>query len=186
MDAVPHYIIIEAQQRHPGAFSQIYDAHEASMYALCVGLTASKNEARELMQDTFVRAWENLESFRGECALATWLHRIAVNEHLMRVRALRRRSLRVAIESDLTEPGTEPDTDRLLDRAAASEGDPSLAIDLEDAISRLPEGARTVFILREVAGFSHAEIGEKLGIAEGTSKAHLFRARRLLRGFLRP
>jgi RNA polymerase sigma-70 factor (ECF subfamily) len=134
--------------------------------------------AGELVQDVFVRLWERLGSYRGESAFATWLHRVAVNTVLAESRSGRRRRLRVAISADLAGLGLV-DAD-----APARRDDPELRLDLETAVRRLPAGARAVFVLHDVEGYPHAEIGTMLGIAEGTSKAHLFRARRLLRGML--
>ncbi len=143
-------------------------------------MSGDRVAAADLVQDTFVRAWEGLGTFRGDCSFSTWLHRIAVNVMLMSDRSRRRRSLRVAIEADLA----SPDDGGAIADGAASTTDVALSIDLEQAIARLPAGARAVFVLHDIGGYAHAEIGEQLGIAEGTSKAHLFRARRLLRGML--
>jgi RNA polymerase sigma-70 factor (ECF subfamily) len=130
------------------------------------------------VQDVFVRLWERLGSFRGESAFTTWLHRLAVNTVLEQGRARSRRRLRVAIAADLAGLSAEGP------EAEARGDDPALRIDLETAVARLPAGARAVFVLHDVEGYQHGEIGQLLGIAEGTSKAHLFRARRLLRGML--
>ncbi|HYW30944.1 MAG TPA: RNA polymerase sigma factor [Gemmatimonas sp.] len=166
------------------AFASIYDAHAPRLFAVCVGLTGNRNDAAELMQDTFVRAWERLSTFRGESAFTTWLHRVAVNVMLVNERTRQRRSQRVAIASELQVASDTRDRASVLDGAAVSTVDIGLRLDLEQAIARLPEGARRVFVLHDVAGYEHAEVAAQLGIAEGTSKAHLFRARRLLRGML--
>ncbi len=176
--------VLAAQRGDETAFAALYDAHAARVYALCLGLAGDRATAAELVQDVFVRVWENLDSFRGACAFSTWLHRVAVNVALESERKGRRRSLKVQIAADLratsdASTSAEPD-------AAAKASDPGLKMDLERAIARLSAGARAVFILHDVEGFQHAEIGERLGIAEGTSKAHLFRARRLLREMLEP
>lgn len=162
------------------AFARLYDAHIHGLFAFCITLTGDRQDAKELVQDTFVRAWEALAMYRGESAFGTWLHRIAVNSMLADARSARRRALRVAIEADL---GGAVDA-QPLDERAAPHFDPEMALDLTHAIQRLPAGARTVFLLYDVAGYSHAEIAARLGLAEGTCKAHLFRARRLLRGML--
>ncbi len=152
---------------------------------MCVGLTGNRNDAAELVQDTFVRAWERLSTFRGDSAFTTWLHRVAVNVMLVNERTRERRSQRVAIASEL-----QPASDKggrlpaALSDVAVSTLDIGLRLDLEQAIARLPEGARRVFVLHDIAGYEHAEVAAQVGIAEGTSKAHLFRARRLLRGML--
>ncbi len=162
------------------AFTRLYETQVGPLFAFCVGLTGDRQAATELVQDAFVRAWEALPGFRGESSFGTWLHRIAVNLMLTDARSLRRRALRVAIEADLGgDTTTSP-----LDHVPAAPADAALRIDIAQAVSRLPAGARAVFVLHDIAGYPHAEIATQLGIAEGTSKAHLFRARRLLRGML--
>ena len=126
--------------------------------------------AEELTQETFVKAWQSLGSFRGECALASWLHKVAANVVVSEARS-RMRRLRMVV------PGQEPDS--FPDSRPAR--DPLGSMDLERAMATLPEGARTAFVLHDVHGFSHGEIAEMTGQAEGTSKAQLHRARRLLR-----
>jgi len=140
------------------------------VYALCLRLTGDAGAAEERTQDVFVRAWDKLRSFRGESAFSSWLHRLAVNVVMNERRTTIRREQRVT-------PMAAPE---VLERG---KGEPTvgLGIDLERAIATLPEGAREVFVLYDIEGYSHAEIGELTGIAEGTSKAQLFRARHLLR-----
>ena len=173
-----------AQRGDSAAFASVYDAYAPRVYALCLGLTGDPVAAAELLQDVFVRVWEKLASFQGEAAFATWLHRVAVNVALESERKGRRRALRVEIAADLRVHSGR-DTPALPDAPVAGT-DPGVALDIERAIARLPAGARTVFVLHDVEGFQHAEIATRLDIAEGTSKAHLFRARRLLRGMLEP
>jgi RNA polymerase sigma-70 factor (ECF subfamily) len=119
----------------------------------------------------FVRLWEKLPTFRGDSAFYSWLHRLAVNVVLSGRRSELRRERVVAITDD-------PDA---MAGAAHSSPRPGLAMDLEKAIAGLPEGARAVFVLHDIEGYEHQEIADLTGIAVGTSKAHLFRARRLLR-----
>ena len=140
------------------------------MYALCLRLTGDAGAAEERTQDVFVRAWDKLRSFRGESAFSSWLHRLAVNVVMNERRTTIRREQRV----------TPMATPEVLERG---KGEPTvgLSIDLERAIAALPEGAREVFVLYDIEGYSHGEIAELTGIAEGTSKAQLFRARQLLR-----
>jgi len=164
----------DAQRGNEMAFATLYDAHAGRVYALCLRLSADRVMAEELVQDVFVRVWENLGSYRGESAFTTWLHRVTLNTVLEKARSGNRRRLRVQIAADFANIHTE------LDGAAAAP-DLCAAIDLETAVEMLPAGARAVFVLHDVEGYGHAEIGMLLGIAEGTSKAHLFRARRLLR-----
>ena len=155
------------------AFEELYRQHAGRVYALCLRLSGDTTRAGELTQDVFVRCWERLGSFRGESAFSSWLHRLAVNVALSTHRGDSRRWKRVEAVSTL------PD-------AAGSARADSSDIDLEKAIAALPAGARTVFVLHDVEGYRHEEIANLMGIAIGTSKAHLFRARRLLRKTLEP
>ena len=162
--------VSRAQAGDAGAFEVVYRAHAGRMYALCLRMSGDAVQARELLQDVFVRAWEKLETFRGESAFGTWLHRLAVNVVLMDRRVAARRA----------EDALEPDPGEALPIAARS-APAGLRLDLEQAIAALPPMARQVLILFDVEGYEHKEIAALLGIADGTSKAHLFRAHRLLR-----
>jgi RNA polymerase sigma-70 factor, ECF subfamily len=183
VSAAPIDLTVRAAQRgDEAAFATLYDQHAPRVYALCLGLSGDRAAAADLMQDVFVKVWENLGAFRGDSAFPTWLHRVAVNTVLASQRASSRRSVRVAIAADLAPDDAVPDD--TLPGAAARATDVGLALDLESAILRLPAAARAVFVLYDIEGYQHHEISAQLGIAEGTSKAHLFRARRLLREML--
>ena len=173
MHSDPTDLIRRAQQGDRAAFEALYHAHVGRVYALCLRLTADAVQAEERTQDAFVRAWERLATFRGESAFGTWLHRLTVNVVLMERRGSRRRERRVAPASD----------DPVFERAPAAPAGAD-RLDLERAIALLPAGAREVFVLFDVEGYSHEEIAGMCGIAIGTSKAQLFRARRLLREML--
>jgi RNA polymerase sigma-70 factor (ECF subfamily) len=159
----------QAQRGDHAAFRALYEAHVGRIYALCLRLVGSASEAEEYTQDVFVRAWRRLDTFRGDSAFGTWLHRLAVNEVMQGRRAAARRSARVALPGD----------DDFLGQAATAAAEPDR--DLEGAIARLPQGARQIFVLYDLEGYSHEEIAHLTGVAEGTSKAQLHRARRLLR-----
>ncbi|HKP29866.1 MAG TPA: RNA polymerase sigma factor [Gemmatimonadales bacterium] len=158
-----------AQAGDANAFRAVYEAHVGRVRALCLRLSGDAARADELTQDVFVRVWERLGTFRGESAFSTWLHRLAVNEVLQTLRSAGRRERRVAIMAD------PPET------PIHGGAGPEQSMDLEQAIAALPEGCRTVFVLHDVEGMRHDEIASLTGTAVGTSKAHLFRARRLLR-----
>lgn len=166
-------LVRQAQEGDQAAFEALYREHAGRVYALCLRLTGDRAEAEEHTQDAFVQAWRRLRTFRGDSALGTWLHRLTVNVVLTARRGRLRRESRVV-------PLPEPET---LEPAGSFvvNAEP---IDLERAIARLPTGAREVFVLFDVEGYGHEEIGRLLGIAVGTSKAQLFRARRLLREML--
>jgi RNA polymerase sigma-70 factor (ECF subfamily) len=166
----PDDLVARAQAGDQKAFRELYRQNAGRVYALCLRLTGDAYAAEERTQDVFVRLWDKLRSFRGESAFSSWLHRLAVNVVLNERRTTGRRERRVT-------PAEDP--------AALEQhrGNPTegLSIDLERAIAELPDGAREVFVLFDIEGYGHADIASLTGIAEGTSKAQLFRARRLLR-----
>ncbi len=148
----------------------LYDAHVDRVYRLAYRLAGDDELAREFTQDTFVRAFERLSSFRGEAELSTWMHAIATSVVLNGLRKVKRLRQR---ETDLD------DATGL--SGARREAEPDLKRRLARAIDDLPEGYRTVFVMHDVEGFTHEEIGDTLGIETGTSKAQLSRARARLR-----
>jgi RNA polymerase sigma-70 factor, ECF subfamily len=173
--------VSRAQRGDVDAFGELYREHAGRVFALCVRMSGNRIHAQELMQDVFVRAWERLGSFRGEASFGSWLHRLAVNVVLAGARSDRRREARVSLAEDLgaVEAGRGGSS------GAVGLADPGTAIDLERAIAALPPGARSAFVLHDVEGFSHAEIAELTGLAEGTIRAQLHRARQLLMEALR-
>ena len=163
-----------AAQGDTGAFERVYQAHLGRVYNLARRM-AGPESADELTQDVFVRVWQKLATFRGESSFATWLHRLAVNVIIERFRTLgAARDRFLADGEDVLE--------RLPDRPPAVRYDARM--DLDSAIKRLPPGARTVFVLHDIEGYRHEEIGEILGVSVGTSKSQLHRARMTLRGHL--
>jgi RNA polymerase sigma-70 factor (ECF subfamily) len=165
-----------AQEGDTAAFEQLYRDNVGRVYALCLRMTADPGRAEELSQDVFLRAWNKLSSFRGDAAFSTWLHRLAVNVVLADRRSQGKRWAKLVMTDDMAPFG---------DAESSSEAPGSgLGMDLEQAISSLPEGARTVFVLHAIEGYQHDEIAEMTGTAVGTSKAQLHRARRLLREVL--
>jgi len=164
-------LVKRAQRGDVRAFEALYRAHSKRVYALCRRLCGDVTLAEDLCQETFVKAWTGLASFRGKAAFGTWLHRVAVNAVLGHRRWSESREDLRAEDLSTVEPFS----------AAKSSGRSLHGLDLERAIARLPQGARAVFVLHDVEGYLHREISEMTGMAEGTSKAHLHRARRLLR-----
>lgn len=154
------------------AFERLYHAHSGKVMGLCLRMTRRRDVAEDCVQQTFIRAWRNLQAFEGRSAFGTWLHRIAVNEVLSHVRnrGTRAESNDNAIEDAIAEP-----------REAAKEHDAGEVMDVERALATLPDGARHVVVLQAVYGYSHEEVAEMLGIAVGTCKAQLHRGRHLLR-----
>jgi RNA polymerase sigma-70 factor (ECF subfamily) len=149
------------------AFERLYREHSGRVYGLCLRITRDAQLAEDCTQETFINAWRALAQFETRSSLSTWLHRIAVNVSLGK----RRKATPVEEAADEDEDfkgGWTLDTPVEVD-------------ELENAISTLPDGARDVLVLHGLYGYSHGEAAEMLGIAEGTCKAQLHRARRLLR-----
>ncbi len=163
-------LVSRAQGGDLGAFETLYRSHQGRIYGLCLRMVADHHRAEDLTQEAFIRAWEKLAQFRGESAFATWLHRLAVNVVLGDLRSRGRWSSQQVEITD--SPSLE---------STATPPRSSSRVDLERAIAELPPQARTVFVLFDVEGYRHGEIAHMTGISEGTSKAHLHRARRLLR-----
>jgi RNA polymerase sigma-70 factor (ECF subfamily) len=156
------------------AFERLYRAHVDRVFSICVRMCGSRVRGEELTQDVFVRVWEKLPLFRGESAFSTWLHRVAVNVALNDRKVQSRERSRTA----------EPDNDERDggDSAGSVPAAPvAERLDLEAAIALLPPGARKVFVLHDVEGFTHEEIAEEMGVTPGGTKSQLHRARMLLR-----
>lgn len=157
--------LVERARRGDGAaFDRLYERHVDRVFATCLRLTADRRWAEELTQDAFVRAWRRIGSFRGDSRFSTWLYRVAVNVVLdARRRRGRRRDRRVEVEEvDLPAPGA---------------GEPEYRLTLERAVARLPARARTALVLYAVEGYSYEEVAELMGVAVGTVKSHIHRAR---------
>lgn len=148
----------------------MYEKNVGRVYAICLRMCADRQEAERLTQDVFVRVWRKLATFRGQSEFSSWLHRLTVNAVLEDSRSARRRNARVENVADPAdyERGTIRD-------------DPETRMDLERAIAQLPPGARQALVLHDIEGYKHDEIADMLGIASGTVKAQLHRARKLLR-----
>ncbi len=154
----------------------LYDSHVDRVYRLAYRLAGDEDLARDFTQETFIRAFERLSGFRGEARLSTWLHAIATTVSLNGLRKVRRIGTRETAIEEVDSSGVMgPDS-----------AEPDLREALQKAIDRLPAGYRAVFLMHDVEGYTHEEIGEALGIQPGTSKAQLFRARGRLREWLAP
>ena len=156
------------------AFSRFYHEHAPRVYMLALRLCGDANDASEVLSETFVSAWRGLPRFRGESSTHTWLHTIAVRawRGIVRSRASGRPMVTLHDDDDaegVARYGIE-----------AQYEDPGLRIDIEKAVAALPEGAREILILFAIEGYSQTEIAEMLGIAVGTVKAQVHRARKLL------
>ena len=173
--------IERAKQGDAEAFEVLYNLHKRRVYSLCLRMTANTAEAEDLSQEAFLQLFRKIGTFRGESAFSTWLHRMAVNVVLMR---LRKKGLSVVpleetMETEEESPKKEPGAP-----------DPSLAgavdrLELQRAVEALPPGYRTIFVLHDVEGFEHNEIADMVGCSIGNSKSQLHKARMKLRDSLR-
>jgi RNA polymerase sigma-70 factor, ECF subfamily len=166
-------LIARAAAGDMAAQRALYDQHVDRVFRLAYRLAGDEELARDFTQETFVRAFDRLGTFRGESALGTWLHTIGVSVTLNGLRKVKRfRARETSLDEALT-VGTTP-----------RHADPDLKERLHRAIDSLPDGYRTVFVMHDVEGYTHEEIAAALGIQPGTSKAQLFRARAKLRTML--
>ncbi len=175
-------VIRLAQQGDPGAFEIIYQQHSGRVYALCLRMVSDPVEAEDLVQEVFMQLLRKIHTFRGESAFSTWLHRLAVNLVLMRLRKKSLPTVSIEATTDLADEMSAP---------AMNIGAPDLLLEgsvdrvsLERCIKRLPPGCRTVFVLHDIQGYQHKEIAEIVGSSVGTSKSQLHKAHTRLRELL--
>ena len=178
LQATDYELAQSASSGDLAAFELLYERHNRRVYSLCLRMTQNASEAEDLAQEVFIQLFRKIGSFRGESAFTTWLHRLTVNQVLMH---FRKRGVRMEQTTEDGETpvqvvhGTEnPMQMPVVDRIA-----------LDKAISQLPPGYRTVFILHDVEGHEHEEIARMLGCSVGTSKSQLHKARMKLRVLLR-
>ena len=170
-------LVERCRQGDLGAFEELYRAHAGRLYSVAFRLVGNAADAEDLLQDIFLAAHRKLDTFRGESALGTWLYRLATNLCLDHLRSRTGRSNQVTDALD-DEPG-------LFDQSGGNLADRTVTkMDLERALARLPEGCRAAFVLHDVEGLEHREVAEVLGIAEGTSKSQVHKARLKLRAIL--
>jgi RNA polymerase sigma-70 factor, ECF subfamily len=169
---IENELILRAQQGDDDAIEALYRRHSARVYSVVRRLAGDDAQADDWAQEAWMRAIRALPSFRGQSLFSTWLHRIAVNCALY---GRRRRERLVSRETEL------PETMELAARAEK----PLLRMRLEESIRELPEGMRKVLVLHDVEGYTHEEIAEMLGVAPGTCKSQLFKARAKMREMLR-
>jgi RNA polymerase sigma-70 factor (ECF subfamily) len=156
------------------AFETLYREHAARLYTLACRMAGSPDDGEDLLQEIFLQAYRKLASFKGESSIGTWLYRLALNHCLDYVRS-RRAKMNKLTETLDADTSFEP---------IARRDAPIVRMDLERAVERLPEGCREAFVLHDVEGFDHKEVGAMLGVAEGTSKSQVFKAHMKLRALL--
>ena len=160
------------------AFEDIYRTYHRRVYSRCLRMTRNVSEAEDLTQDVFVQLFRKLKSFRGESSFSTWLHRMTVNAVLMHFR-------RPVVRVEQTTYDGDDQHELFNKRSMAITPSVVDRISLDEALAKLAPGYRAVFILHDVEGYEHSQIGEILGCSVGTSKSQLHKARLRLRVLLR-
>jgi RNA polymerase sigma-70 factor, ECF subfamily len=167
-------LVERCRRNEPGAFEDLYRLHAGRVYNLTCRFAGNPTDGEDLLQEIFVLVFRKLGSFKGESALSTWIYRLATNHCLDHVRS------RAARARQATDPLEESDvTVSTTSRPLRAE-----RLDLERAIAQLPDGYRAAFVLHDVEGFEHHEVAALLGIAEGTSKSQVHKARLKIREYL--
>jgi RNA polymerase sigma-70 factor (ECF subfamily) len=161
------------------AFEDVYRQHGKRLYNLGLRMLGQAGEAEDALQDVFLQAFRKLGSFKGESALGTWLYRLAMNLYLDRLRSRGAQDARATDRLDAAGPDVMRERDPGVEMAVNR-------LDLERAMAQLPDGYRAAFVLHDVEGFEHREVGAILGISEGTSKSQVHKARMRLRQLLSP
>lgn len=159
-------------------FEDLFKLHHRRVYAICLRMTGNAAEAEDLSQEVFVQVFRKLDTFRGDSAFTTWLHRLTINQVLMYFRKRRSRKMELTNDGELPEPtiqgGNVLRNSAIVDRVA-----------LDEAIVKLAPGYRTVLVLHDIEGLEHLEIANILGCSVGTSKSQLHKARMKMRSLLR-
>ncbi len=175
-------ILALAQSGDHHAFAQLYAQHKRRIYSLCLRMVGNAAEAEDLTQEAFLQLHRKIGTFRGDSAFSTWLHRMAINVVLMR---LRKKGLSLISLDEAMEPAPE-------ERPGRSFGAPDLTLTgsidrlaLERAVANLPAGYRLIFVLHDIEGYEHNEIAAMLDCSIGNSKSQLHKARLKLRDALR-
>lgn len=160
-------IIAKCKSGSADAFKSLYEKYSGRVYAFTLRMCGNNDTADDLTQEVFIKVWEGISSFKGDSAFYSWLHRICINAFLMKLRTDKNYEKKIAESSN-----------NALMLAYTND---DFSLDMEKAIQKLPSQAKLIFILFEIEGYKHKEIAQMLNIEEGTSKAHLHKARKILR-----
>jgi len=168
-------LVLQAKAGSPAAFEALYRMHLGHVYGICMRILTDRSKAEEATQKIFIHAWMKLQSFRGESRFSSWLYRLSVNMILDQLK----------LAGWKNDSGIRNEQTKLPD-ALSCEPSHNLRLDLNSAIDSLPRQARIIFVMHDIAGYTHAEIAEAMKLSPGTCKAQLSRARKILREVLKP
>ncbi len=183
-DSRVHTYLGARPHRHSGPldFDHIYRTYRRRVYALCLHMAGNWAEAEDLTQEAFLQLYSKIDTFRGESAFTTWLHRLVVNVVLRRCR--KKRLPEQSLDSDCSSGGEDFCPQESLGALDATLTSAIDRLNLEVAIAKLPPGFRTVLVMHDVEGYEHNEIARLLGVSDGTSKSQLHKARARMRHML--
>ena len=177
-------VVRMAQRGDEGAFERLYRLHSARVYALCMRMLRNPEEAEDSTQEVFLHVFRKIQGFRGASAFSTWLHRVAVNTVLMRIRGAKLAKAAFVENTESNEEGGAP---------RRESGAPDVRLEgyvdrvtIEHAIKQLPPRCKRMFVLYDIQGYAHSEIAKLLGCSVGNAKSQLHKARVRLRKHLRP
>lgn len=176
-------LLARAKKGEIAAFESLMTAYENRIYTLALRSTGSEHDAADITQEVFLRAWKNLDSFRGDSSLSTWLYRVTSNLCVDFARKKAAEGVSASIDDEESPAADLPDASRMAQPEAAAENQ-ELREELQIALAQLSEEHRRVVLLRDVAGLTYADIAHTLGLEEGTVKSRLARARAGLRKIL--
>jgi RNA polymerase sigma-70 factor (ECF subfamily) len=168
-------LVLQAKAGSHAAFEALYRTHLGHVYGICMRILMDQSKSEEVTQKIFIHAWMKLQSFRGESRFSSWLYRLSVNMILDQLKL-------VGWKND---PDIQNEQKQFTG-AHSFEPAHNLRLDLNNAIDLLPRQARIIFVMHDIAGYTHEEIAEAMKLSPGTCKAQLSRARRILREVLKP
>jgi len=168
-------LIMQAKAGSHAAFEALYRMHLGHVYGICMRILTDRSKAEEMTQKIFIHAWMKLQSFRGESRFSSWLYRLSVNMILDQLKLVGWKN-----DSEIRNEQTK------FTGALSFEPSHNLRLDLNNAIDSLPRQARIIFVMHDIAGYTHEEIAEAMKLSPGTCKAQLSRARKILREVLKP
>ena len=174
-DSASPDLVVRCQAGDVEAFAEVYTRYASRIFSLATRMSGSTQTGEDLLQEIFLQAYRKIGGFKGDAALGTWLYRLALNHCLDFVRSRHAKMDKLTDAIDADGYGASP---------VAVRDTPVERIDLERALQQLPAGCREVFVLHDIEGYEHKEIAAMLGIAEGTSKSQVFKARMKLRALL--
>jgi RNA polymerase sigma-70 factor (ECF subfamily) len=179
-------LVREAKDGDLGAYDELVRRHQERIYGLCYHMTSNHEDAHDLAQDAFVKAWQAIRSFKGDASFYTWVYRIAVNTCLNHLKTKRNRSLHLSLNDLEINPENDPDLVALVSERTPRRdaGLSELHQRLNESMLKLSEEHRAVVTLHDIQGMPHDEIAKVLGVNPGTVRSRLFYARQQLQAWL--